>query len=67
MMKYLEIIVYIIIICAYFILYLNDDSFLNEGKTRHWSGYIQSYDGELDILDSLSESFGISGNPLYNY
>ena len=66
-MKYLEEIVYIIIICSYFILYLNDDAFLNKGQTRHWSGYIQNYDGEIDILDSLSERFGISGNPLYYY
>ena len=66
-MKYLEVIVYIIIVCSYFILYLNDDAFLKEGQSRHWSGYIQSYDGEIDILDSLSERFGISGNPLYYY
>ena len=67
MMKYLEVIAYIIIICSYIILYLNDDNFLNEGQTRHWSGYIQDSDGEIDILDSLSESFGFSGNPLYSY
>lgn len=66
MIKHLEVIFYIII-CAYIILYLNDDAFLNEGQTRNWSGYIQSYDGEIDILGSLSENLGISGNPLYSY
>ena len=66
-MSSLEIIVYIIMVCSYIILFLNDGAFLKEGQTRHWSGYIQDSDGEIDILDSLSESFGFSGNPLYSY
>ena len=41
-----------------------DSSFLNEGQTRGFLGIYNS-DGTVNILDTLKERSGLSGNPLF--
>ena len=56
---------YIFAFIVVIFLLANDKEFLRDGQERGFLGGIYDRDGTYNFWDTISESCGYSGNPLY--